>query len=60
MENARARPGPSAGVRVPGADRRALGREPCELALAHVNRDRVEAAYRRNDLFEKRRAAPLV
>jgi len=27
----------------------------CELALAHVNRDRVEAAYRRSDLFERRR-----
>ncbi len=26
-----------------------------ELALAHVNSDRVEAAYRRTDLFEKRR-----
>ena len=31
-------------------------REVCELALAHVNRDRVEAAYRRTDLFERRRA----
>ena len=31
-------------------------REVCELALAHVNSDRVEAAYRRTDLFEKRRA----
>ncbi len=30
-------------------------REVCELALAHVNSDRVEAAYRRSDLFEKRR-----
>ena len=30
-------------------------REICELALAHVNNDRVEAAYRRSDLFEKRR-----
>ena len=30
-------------------------REVCELALAHVNNDRVEAAYRRTDLFEKRR-----
>ena len=27
----------------------------CELALAHVNRDRVEAAYQRSDLFERRR-----
>ena len=31
-------------------------REVCELALAHVNSDRVEAAYRRTDLFERRRA----
>ena len=30
-------------------------RDVCELALAHVNRDRVEAAYRRSDLFERRR-----
>lgn len=30
-------------------------REVCELALAHLNSDRVEAAYRRSDLFEKRR-----
>ena len=30
-------------------------REVCELALAHVNSYRVEAAYRRSDLFEKRR-----
>ena len=30
-------------------------REICELVLAHVNSDRVEAAYRRSDLFEKRR-----
>ena len=29
--------------------------EICELALAHVNSDRVEAAYRRTDLFERRR-----
>ena len=28
----------------------------CELALAHVNKDRVEAAYQRSDLFEKRRS----
>ena len=31
-------------------------REVCELALAHVNSDRVEAAYRRTDLFDQRRA----
>ena len=30
-------------------------REVCELALAHVNSDRVEAACRRSDLFECRR-----
>ena len=30
-------------------------REVCELALAHVNSDRVEADYRRSDLFERRR-----
>jgi len=30
-------------------------REVCELVLAHVNSDRVEAAYRRTDLFERRR-----
>ncbi|MCY4431761.1 MAG: integrase, partial [Rhodospirillales bacterium] len=31
-------------------------REVCELALAQVNTDRMEAAYRRTDLFERRRA----
>ena len=31
-------------------------REVCELALAHANSDRVEAPYRRSDLFERRRA----
>ena len=30
-------------------------RELCELSLAHVNRNRVEAAYQRSDLLEKRR-----
>ena len=30
-------------------------RDVCELALAHVKSDRVEAAYRRTDLFERRR-----
>ena len=30
-------------------------REVCELAPAHVNSDRVEAAYRRSDLFDWRR-----
>ena len=33
-----------------------MPREVCELALAHVNSDRVEAAYRRTDLFDRRRA----
>ncbi|MCY4394975.1 MAG: tyrosine-type recombinase/integrase [Rhodospirillaceae bacterium] len=37
------------------AERSNAPREVCELALAHVNSDRVEAAYRRTDLFEKRR-----
>ncbi|MCY4164980.1 MAG: tyrosine-type recombinase/integrase [Gammaproteobacteria bacterium] len=30
-------------------------REVCELALAHVNSNRVERAYRRSDLFARRR-----
>ena len=30
-------------------------REVCELALAHANSDRVNAAYRRTDLFARRR-----
>ena len=30
-------------------------REVIETALAHVVQDRVEAAYRRTDLFERRR-----
>ena len=37
------------------AERTDVPREVCEFALAHVNSDRVEAAYRRSDLFEKRR-----
>ncbi len=37
------------------AERTDVPREVCELALAHVSSDRVEAAYRRSDLFEKRR-----
>ena len=37
------------------AERTDVPREVCELALAHVNSDRVEAAYRRSDLFERRR-----
>jgi integrase len=30
-------------------------REVCEMALAHAIADKTEAAYRRGDLFEKRR-----
>ena len=30
-------------------------REVCEIALAHVNTDGVEAAYRRTDPFHRRR-----
>jgi integrase len=30
--------------------------EVCEMALAHAIADKAEAAYRRGDLFEKRRA----
>ncbi len=31
-------------------------REVCELVLAHVNTNSIEAASRRTDLFERRRA----
>jgi integrase len=34
-------------------------REVCEMALAHAIGDKVEAAYRRGDLFEKRRQLML-
>ena len=34
-------------------------REVCEMALAHAIGDKVEAAYRRGDLFEKRRRLML-
>ncbi|MFZ5558692.1 MAG: tyrosine-type recombinase/integrase [Pseudomonadota bacterium] len=33
----------------------AYPREVCEMALAHIISDKTEAAYRRGDLFEKRR-----
>jgi integrase len=36
------------------AERTAFPREVCEMALAHTVGDKVEAAYRRGDLFEKR------
>jgi integrase len=37
------------------ADRTVFPREVAETALAHVLRDKTEAAYRRGDFFEKRR-----
>ncbi|MBM1174561.1 tyrosine-type recombinase/integrase [Microvirga arabica] len=37
------------------AEQTSFPREVCEMALAHVIENRVEAAYRRGDLFEKRR-----
>ncbi|HXF65642.1 MAG TPA: integrase arm-type DNA-binding domain-containing protein [Burkholderiales bacterium] len=38
------------------AEQTAWPREVCEMALAHTITDKTEAAYRRGDLFEKRRA----
>ncbi len=38
------------------AERTNFAREVCEMALAHTIRDKTEAAYRRGDLFDKRRA----
>ncbi len=37
------------------AEQTAFPSEVAEMALAHTIGDRVEAAYRRGDLFEKRR-----
>jgi integrase len=37
------------------AERTAYPRETVEMALAHTVENKVEAAYRRGDLFEKRR-----
>ena len=37
------------------AERTNFPREVCEAALAHVLSDKVEAAYRRTTLFERRR-----
>jgi len=37
------------------AERSEFPSEVAEMALAHVVGDKVEAAYRRGDLFEKRR-----
>jgi integrase len=38
------------------AERTNFAREVVEAALAHVNGDKVEAAYQRGDLFDKRQA----
>ena len=38
------------------AERTNFAREVAEMALAHTIRDKVEAAYRRGDLLEKRHA----
>ncbi len=38
------------------AERSDAPREVCELALAHVNTNSIEAAYRHTDMFERRRA----
>ena len=38
------------------AETTAFAHQVCEMALAHAIGNRVEAAYRRGDLFEKRRA----
>jgi integrase len=37
------------------AERTSYPHEACEMALAHTVANKVEAAYRRGDLFEKRR-----
>ncbi len=37
------------------SERTHFAREVCEMALAHTIRDKAEAAYRRGDLFDKRR-----
>jgi integrase len=37
------------------AEQTAFPARVCELCLAHGNPDKVEAAYQRSDLFEKRR-----
>ena len=37
------------------AERTAFPSEVAEMALAHTVGDKVEAAYRRGDMFEKRR-----
>ena len=37
------------------AERTNIAREVCEEALAHVNPNQIEAAYRRSTMFAKRR-----
>jgi len=37
------------------SDRTNFAGEVCEAALAHIVKDNTEAAYRRGDLFERRR-----
>jgi integrase len=37
------------------SERTNFARDICEAALAHIIKDKTEAAYRRGDLFEKRR-----
>lgn len=37
------------------SERTSFSRDVCEMALAHTIGDKVEAAYRRGDLFDKRR-----
>ena len=37
------------------SERTTFAREICEAALAHIVKDKTEAAYRRGDLFDKRR-----
>ncbi len=37
------------------SERTSFPRDVCEMALAHTIRDKTEAAYRRGDLFDKRR-----
>jgi len=38
------------------SERTSFPPDVCEMALAHAVRDKTEAAYRRGDLFDKRRA----
>jgi integrase len=39
------------------SERTNFAREICEAALAHIVKDKTEAAYRRGDLFEKKARA---